>query len=319
MPIARRARAVHVVTVAIGLIAIFPSRSTPVAAPGWPAKLDTVLASRLGHSGRSRAVIRTANAASIASVARQVHGLRGRVLRSLPIVDGIAIDVPNALLSVIASDPLVERVSVDRVVAGAMERTRATIGADVVHEQLGYDGTGVGVAIIDSGVNAAHDDLAPSRVLRFVDFVNGREVPYDDYGHGTHVAGIIAGNGYDSLGAQAGIAPGADLIVLKALDGAGTGRISDVIAALDYAVRNKDALHIRVVNLSVATGVYESYRSDPLTLAAKRAVDAGLVVVAAAGNNGRGPSGTTRYAGITAPGNAPWVLTVGASDRKSVV
>src|SRR5207302_8155515 len=77
--------------------------------------------------------------------------------------------------------------------------------------------------------------------------------------------------------------------------------------------------NIRVVNLSVATGVYESYYSDPLTLAAKRAVDAGIVVVAAAGNAGRNQSGATQYGAITAPGNAPWVLTVGASSTMGTI
>ena len=89
--------------------------------------------------------------------------------------------------------------------------------------------------------------------------------------------------------------------MLKVLDESGQGRISDVIAALDYVVANKDALNIRVVNLSVATGVYESYHTDPLTLAAERVVEAGIVVVAAAGNNGRDPSGQLRHGGITAP------------------
>ena len=107
--------------------------------------------------------------------------------------------------------------------------------------------------------------------------------------------------------------------MLKVLDEQGRGRISDVIAALDYVVANKDALNIRIVNLSVATGVYESYNTDPLTLAAKRAVDAGIVVVAAAGNNGRSPQGATQYGGITAPGNAPWVLTVGASSHMGTI
>src|SRR5439155_25999132 len=125
------------------------------------------------------------------------------------------------------------------------------------------------------------------RVDRFVDFVDGRQAPYDDYGHGTHVAGIIAGNGFDSNGARAGVAPNARVIALKVLDRDGRGRISDVIAALDYVVANKTALNIRVVNLSVATGVYESYLFDPLTIAAQRAVSAGVVVVAAAGNFGR--------------------------------
>jgi serine protease AprX len=203
-----------------------------------------------------------------------------------------------------------------------MERTGATVGATVVHRDLGYDGTGVGVAVIDSGVDAAHDDLvggSGSPIDRFVDFVNGREDAYDDYGHGTHVAGIIAGNGFDSGGARSGIAPGARLTVLKVLDAAGQGHISDVIAALDYVLENKDALNIRVVNLSVATGIYESYRTDPLTIATQRLVEAGIVVIAAAGNNGRDPSGLVRHGGITAPGNAPWVLTVGASSHMGTI
>src|SRR5262245_34319017 len=90
-------------------------------------------------------------------------------------------------------------------------------------------------------------------------------------------------------------------------EGGAGGRISDVIAALAYAVANKDLFNIRIINLSIAAGVYESYNDDPLTLAARVAVGAGIVVVAAAGNNGRGPEGRTQYGGTGAPGNAPWV------------
>ncbi len=157
------------------------------------------------------------------------------------------------------------------------------------------------------------------RVVGFVDFVNGRTTPYDDNGHGTHVAGTIAGNGYDSYGARAGIAPEAHLVGLKVLDEHGRGVISDVIAALDWIVANKTAHNIRVVNLSVGAAVTESYHTDPLTLAAKRAVDAGIVVVAAAGNLGKNAQGATQYGAITAPGNAPWVLTVGASSHQGTV
>src|SRR6185295_1149513 len=119
------------------------------------------------------------------------------------------------------------------------------------------------------------------------DFVNGTESaarPHDGYGHGTHVAGIIAGSGYDSGGARRGIAPGAHLVVLKTLNDQGEGFISNAIAAIDYAIELRAAYNIRVINLSVAAGVYESYKTDPLTLAAGRAVDAGIVVVTAAGN-----------------------------------
>jgi serine protease AprX len=202
---------------------------------------------------------------------------------------------------------------------GALERTGATVRATAVRKQLGYDGSRIGIAVIDSGVTSWHDDLASTtgaqRVRHFVDFVNLRGNPYDDYGHGTHVAGIVAGNGFDSSGRRSGIAPAADLVVLKVLDGTGSGYIGNVIAALEYITINKDVLNVRIANLSIATGVYESYNDDPLTLAARRAVEAGIVVVAAAGNRGRNQNGRDAYGGATAPGNAPWVLTVGASSH----
>jgi serine protease AprX len=316
----RAASVARALAVALLLAAFAPSPSTPVAAaPNLAIKLDALLQRRAMLAGRSRAVLRTPTAAAMSLLAVQVPLLGGRVIRRLPAIHGVAVDVPNTALALLAASPLVVRASHDRVVVGAMDRTSAAVGANAVRQQLGLDGTGVGVAVIDSGVTPWHDDLADGaggqRVARFIDFVNGRAAAYDDYGHGTHVAGIVSGSGYDSGGARAGIAPGAHLVVLKVLDAAGRGRVSDVIAALDYAIAQKDALNIRIVNLSVAAAVHESYDSDPMTLAAKRAVSAGLVVVAAAGNNGRGPGGRTQYAGITAPGNAPWVLTVGASSH----
>jgi len=274
-------------------------------------------------AGRSRFIVSFAHGTSSQSAAPLVSLLGGTVKRSLPLLNAKVIDLPNAALEALVADPSVARVSVDRRVVGSMERTGATIGAAAVRQELGLDGTGVGIAVIDSGIAAWHDDLASAaggqRVTQFVDLVNGWQTSYDDYGHGTHVAGIIAGNGFDSNGARTGIAPGANLVVLKVLDDSGAGYVSDVIAALDYVVAHKDELNIRVVNLSIATPVYESYNTDPLTLAAKRAVDAGIVVVAAAGNRGRNPNGREAYGGITAPGNAPWVLTVGASSHMGTV
>src|SRR5262249_60573467 len=151
------------------------------------------------------------------------------------------------------------------------------------------------------------------RGARFVDFGNFQPTAYDGYGHGTHVAGITAGSGYASGGRRRGIAPGATLLVEKVLDASGQGYISNVIAAIDYAIANKDALHLRVINLSVAAGVYESYTTDPLTLAAKRAVDAGLVVVSAAGNLGSDAAGEPQSGGLGAPRKAPGGLTGRAS------
>jgi subtilisin family serine protease len=108
-------------------------------------------------------------------------------------------------------------------------------------------------------------------------------------------------------------------MVLKVLNRSGHGRISNVIAALEYIAAHKDDFNIRIVNLSIATGVYESYHTDPLTLAAKRLVEKGVVVVAAAGNAGRDRYGNTQYGGTTSPGNAPWVLTVGASSHMGTI
>jgi serine protease AprX len=275
--------------------------------------------------GSSRVVVVARDAASLSIVNQLIQLLGGTLGRSLPIINGRAATVPNIALKTLALSTAVQHISLDRLIVGALERTGATTGAAAVRESLGLDGSGIGVAVIDSGITGWHDDLSdgapvPSqRVSRFIDFVGGSTTPSDQYGHGTHVAGIIAGNGYDSGGARSGIAPASRLVVLKVLDATGRGRISDVIAALDYVVAHRIELNIRVANLSVATGVYESYNVDPLTVAAKRAVDAGVVVVASAGNNGRSAQGRTQYGGITAPGNAPWVLTVGASSHMGTI
>lgn len=280
-------------------------------------KLDADLDARAQTPrGTSRVIITTANGGPADAAILAAGGIPGRFLRAL---GGQVALVPDVSLPMLADRPDVRGITLDRTVTGTIERTAATVGAGWVREQLGLDGTGVGVAIIDSGVANWHDDLGSDAVVHFVDFVTDLFVPHDDYGHGTHVAGIIAGNGYDSGGARAGIAPGASLVVLKVLDGTGDGHLSNVIAAIDYVIEHRARFRIRVINLSVAAGVHESYLTDPLTLAAKRAVDAGIVVVTAAGNLGRSARGTVQYGGITSPGNAPWVLTVGASSHQKTV
>ena len=278
-------------------------------------KLDAVLAERANvGTGTSQVIIQTVEGTDAASLIGECHGVAGGRFAS---ISGRLAEVPDACLATLAAHPNVRAISVDRQVRGALQNTiRATVGAAWVAEHLGFDGTGIGVAIVDSGVAAWHDDLGNNRVVHFADFVSRQPQPYDDYGHGTHVAGIIAGNGQNAAGARRGIAPGAHLVVLKALDNAGDGNVSRVIAAIDYAVRNRAAYNIRIMNLSVAAGVYESYNTDPLAQAARRAVDAGIVVITAAGNLGRDASGAIQYGGITAPGNAPWVLTVGASNDR---
>ncbi len=261
----------------------------------------------------------------------EVRKRGGTLGRRLGLINGMVVELPNKVLRNLAHHPAVDRIVWDRPLEGSMNRVSATVGAGAVRSAYGYTGAGIGVAVVDSGVTSWHDDLTyqgnsslvqrknGQRVAAFVDFVGGRTTPYDDYGHGTHVAGIIAGNGYDTNGSRAGVAPDAHILGLKVLNASGRGVISNVIAALDWAVTNKAAYNIRVINLSVGAAVTESYKTDPLTLAAKRAVDAGIVVVAAAGNFGKNRLGQLQYGAITSPGNAPWVLTVGASSTEGTV
>ena len=328
--ISRRRTSVRVSAVLLMLLAfggpagaqLVPLPPPPSSPPPWLlAKVDPLLLKQLENPGQSDVIVQAENSALVGGVSGLINSLGGTLGRSLPILDARAASLPNAEVLTLAASSLVKRIALDRLMLGFTERTSATVGADAVRQQLGYDGEGIGVAVVDSGVTAWHNDLAdpnaPStqRVDRFVDFVGGQTQPYDDYGHGTHVAGIIAGNGADSNGARTGIAPRARLVVLKVLDERGRGRISDVIAAIDYAVTHKSEFNIRILNLSIGAGVYESYNTDLLTLAAKRAVEEGLVVVAAAGNHGRNDDGVTQHGAISAPGNAPWVITVGAASH----
>jgi serine protease AprX len=242
----------------------------------------------------------------------------------LGIVNGQVIDVPNGILKQLSAHPSVFNIHYDRPMAKFNYRTSLTVGTRAVHEMLGLTGAGVTVAVLDSGIATWHDDLTnrsstlypygDQRVAGFVDFVNGQLAPYDDNGHGTHVSGIIAGNGYDSNGQKGGAAPEASLVSLKVLDANGNGTISTIITALEWVLANHSAYNIRVVNLSVGAAVNESYWTDPLTLAVKRVVDEGVVVVAASGNFGKNSVGLPQYGGISAPANAPWVITVGASS-----
>jgi serine protease AprX len=291
-------------------------------------KLDRELKNRSGRLlGTSRVII-TVKPGHEDNAAKEVKKLGGRLGRNLRLINGMTVELPNRVIKALSERSEVLTIHYDRPIAMHLNRAAVAVGARAATAQYGYDGAGVGVAVIDSGITGFHDDLTyqgwstkvrvvgGQRVTAFVDFVNNRTLAYDDNGHGTHVAGIIAGNGFDSYGARAGIAPAAHLVSLKVLDQHGNGVISDVIAAFEWAVANRVAQNIRVINLSVGARVTESYNTDPLTLAAKRATDAGIVVVTAAGNLGKRADGKIQYGSITAPGNAPWVLTVGASSTE---
>ena len=199
-------------------------------------KLDRALLARARartrRGARSRVIVRTVDGRPASPLIEAVNGVAGRYFAWL---GGQVAIVPDAALDRLASRPEVAAISLDRAVRGTMDRTTSATGARWVVEHLGVTGAGVGVATIDSGVSPWHEDL-DGRVVHFADFVNAQPFAYDDYGHGTHVAGIIAGSGQRSNGAQRGLAPGAHLVVLKALDVTGNGFTSNVIAAIDYAI-----------------------------------------------------------------------------------
>jgi len=172
------------------------------------------------------------------------------------------------------------------------------------------------VAIIDSGI-APHPDLPLSRIRAYKDFVSGGRAPVDTCGHGTHVAGIVAGSGARSNGAFAGIAPDVDIVALRVLGDDCSGNTSDVIDALEWIGRNHASYNIRIVNLSIGHAVLESVFTDPLVQAVERLSRKGIAVVTAAGNNGVNPAtGDPGYGGVGVPCNAPSAICVGSLDTK---
>jgi serine protease AprX len=339
----RKWRAAVVVLVAAGLIA---GASAPAAAgQSRRSRLDKALQRELdaGARGERRVIIRTrANARTAVRRALTAHG--DRILAEHAEIDALTAVVHGDDLEALAAQDGVLSVSTDAVVRAKLlggllglvggllntvtglllpngaDTSGAAVAPAVLRSTLGvsstsWKGRGVGVAVIDSGLEMSYE--FQGRVRAFYDFTNGRAVsatPYDDYGHGTHIASTIAGSGALSSDRQyRGLAPNVSLIVFKVLDKNGSGWTSDVIRAVDFAVDHREALGIDVINLSLGHPILEPAASDPLVQAVERATRAGIVVVAAAGNMGKNPeTDELGYAGITSPGNAPSAITVGA-------
>jgi serine protease AprX len=253
-------------------------------------------------------------------VVNDVLKLGGAVLGQLPIVNGLVASLDhNAILS-LSNQSNVVYISKDRTLTPFFDNAGPAVNASAAW-QSNYTGAGIGIALIDSGVNK-HPDLVTtgflpfSRIVYNKSFVAGDSSAADAYGHGTHIAGLIAGNGLSSTGPLfsqnfKGIAPGAHIVNLRVLDANGSATDSSVIAAINQAISLKSQYNIRVVNLSLGRGVFESYKLDPLCQAVEKAWKNGIVVVVAAGNNGRFLP-TSGYGTVTSPANDPYVLTVGS-------
>jgi serine protease AprX len=244
---------------------------------------------------------------------------------------GAVVAADSRELTDLGADFSVGHLSGDLVVRTAMSVSVQASGADQVwsggssgllglNSVPGVTGQGVVVAVVDSGIDASHPALA-KKVVAAVSFVSGDPSTDDAYGHGTHVAGIIAGLGAPASRVtplyRGGIAPGAQLVNVRVLGEDGTGLTSDVIAGLDWVVKNRAKYNIRVVNLSLGHPVAEPSATDPLCEAVARAVNAGLVVVASAGNDGMAPDGSPILGGIMSPGNSPLAITVGATNTQA--
>ena len=262
----------------------------------------------------------------------RLHRLRAlgmREDRPLRLIGADALRLPSSNLGRLAALPFVKHLSADLTCRKSDEYTVGATGADVAFAQGGLTGAGVAVAVLDSGIQSERADVQ-GRMVAAVNFAGDADTTADLCGHGTHVAGIIAGDGTASIGPSFfrtfyGIARQTTLVNVRVLNRAGQGTVSAVIQGIEWAVAHKSDYGIRVLNLSLGHPVGESCTTDPLCLAVEAAWQSGIVVVCAAGNGGRllnSPSLTgrdpnnegwgTAYGSIQSPANDPSVITVGA-------
>ena len=238
----------------------------------------------------------------------------GRVKYRLPMIDSYVVEIPKEKIGQLKKIKGIKKVESDTHITAQMNVARETVNGRWASENR-ITGRGVGVAVLDTGIYP-HKDFTGirNRIIAFKDFVNEYEFPYDDNGHGTHVSGIIGGDGYKSNGKYKGIAPDCHLIGVKVLDESGSGKISDVLAGLQWVIDNRKKYNINLVNVSVGTEDRDNEGEESaLVRGINAAWDAGLVVVVAAGNNG------PKRMSVTTPGISRKVITVGSSDDKETV
>jgi len=268
--------------------------------------------------------------ASVEDAAAAVRANGGLVTAEVGIINSVVAEVPQGSLARLAEMPGVVRVTPDRSVETSGNQVDVefpkAIGVKEVWE-AGNLGAGVTVAFLDTGIDPTLRELRRppggrgNRILAYYDVLSGKlyegrrvlRSPRDPNGHGTHLAGIVGNSRYERQdGEYRGIAPAANLVAVRVLDETGTGTYSDVIQGIDWVVQHKDEYNIRVLNISMHASVCAPYWADPLNLATMAAWQAGIVVVASAGNLGPDPLS------IGVPGNTPYIITVGAfSDNRT--
>jgi serine protease AprX len=319
-------RSVISTAVVLCLIALVPARPHGQRPPTLSDDLANVRGDRI------RVIVQPSQEGNLSSLRGHLRGIVRRELQS-----AMALEVTKAEFDALARDGSFAHISADTAVSADMAITNKVTGASSVWQGTsgllgiggtpGYNGSDVVVAVVDSGV-APHNAL-DTRVITHVNFVSF-EPPTsgDPYGHGTHVAGIIAGNTsaakYVTSAFAGGTAPAVKLVDVRVLGSSGVGYTSDVIAGIDWVVAHRadpafGTRGIRAINLSLGHAVMEPAATDPLCQAVARAAQAGVIVVASAGNYGVTSTGAPVLGGISSPGNSPYAITVGATDTKGTV
>ncbi len=200
----------------------------------------------------------------------------------------------------------------NRHIISSVKTTKVAVVMDNVRAALDYTPSyapfsveGATVAVIDTGLSPHVDFLLPNRIVKFVDVINGKTEIYDDNGHGTAVAGALAGNGLMSNGRFCGIACAANLIPIKAMNADGEGSTADILQAMQWIWSNAEKYGIKVVCMSFGA---EPTEHDPLAAGAEALHSKGITVVASGGNDGPG------YGTVKSPGISPFVITVGGAE-----
>jgi subtilisin family serine protease len=234
-------------------------------------------------------------------------------------LNALAVELPVSALEELASFDEVSYVSADRDMLSSGGPLAIEVGAEMVRQQTSavgtaynLDGTGIGIAFLDSGLYTSHKAFT-GRVGGSKDYT-GENRTDDPFGHGTHVAGIAAGGVGFLSGKYGGVAPNATIYNARVLNSLGVGTVSGVLAALNDLLLYHTTYNIRVVNISLGMPAIDSYKDDPVCRAVRQLVDQGVVVVVAAGNDGKDSHGNKVYGLIHSPGNEPSAITVGASN-----